>query len=737
MAKDDLVFGDDQPKDNPWQDDRLGYAPFAERIFNVVVRMPAPNGYVIGLHGPWGSGKSTVLNFVDHFLRKHNEEAEDDAVKVTRIDFRPWNVSGHQDLIVAFFKVLSESLGPKDTWWQQKYKGFFRFIGGTTDGLVDAAATVALTIDPSGGVASGFAGNLAKKSVSSLIGSFLEDPSLQSAYESLKQQLAASGRKLLITIDDIDRLQPDEVRDIMRMVKTVGKLPNVIYLLAYDRDIVWKSLDGTVVDQDGPRFAEKIVQQELELPKPARNALFGILDDEIRFLTGDTDDNTRWQYIVMDGVQRWVNHPRDVLRLSNAVKFAWPSLKGEFDAQDLLTIEGMRLFDPIAFDWIKNNRDFIFNEGRYIMAQDEDRKASVEALKKRLPEASLEPVMSLMSVLFPNHSKWFEKHGMGSESYVEAHNRRGLANRAAFESYFAMHLTDDAIPKASLEELLRITNAEAVYRILLPYIDRRTKRGARLIAEVLGDIRFRFASSKPPHPTTALLAALFRIGEEVHAIPWTGGGFSGQLEGPGQLQYLIKDMLKVWGLDQAAVELIKQFHANGAAIDAIAYFQRGRELKVFPGANSEPVISPEAFDHLGAILLEKLRVESKDGTLAKARETHWIIQSWKHLSSAEEPKKWLDDNLPVNALLYARTARSLMSASSSSNGISYALRQMPDPAIYDANMLLNSGADHLTGAGLGDDERKLVETLVGALERAKAGKAPRSFEDSMFDVDDD
>lgn len=199
----------------------------------------------------------------------------------------------------------------------------------------------------------------------------------------------------------------------------------------------------------------------------------------------------------------------------------------------------------------------------------------------------------------------------------------------------------------------------------------------------------------------------------------------GQLEAPGQLQYLIKDLLKAWDLDQAGAELIKQFDANGAAIDAIIYYQRGRELEVFPGSDSEPVISIEAFEKLGVILLEKLRAEAADGTLAKARETHWITESWKHLSSADEPKKWIDDNLPFNAVLYARAARSLMSASSGGSGIYYALRQMPDPAVYDAEMLLNSGARHLADPELNDDERKLVETLVKALEQAKAGNLPK------------
>jgi predicted KAP-like P-loop ATPase len=63
MMGDEYILGDDQPKKNPWQDDRLGYAPFAERLANVIINMNIPNGYVIGLHGRWGSGKTTIVNF--------------------------------------------------------------------------------------------------------------------------------------------------------------------------------------------------------------------------------------------------------------------------------------------------------------------------------------------------------------------------------------------------------------------------------------------------------------------------------------------------------------------------------------------------------------------------------------------------------------------------------------------------------------------------------------------------
>ncbi len=69
MQKETLyVFGDDSPKVDP-QHDTLGLAPFAEQLATTIRALSAPTGYVIGLHGTWGSGKSTVLNFVSEYIR--------------------------------------------------------------------------------------------------------------------------------------------------------------------------------------------------------------------------------------------------------------------------------------------------------------------------------------------------------------------------------------------------------------------------------------------------------------------------------------------------------------------------------------------------------------------------------------------------------------------------------------------------------------------------------------------
>ncbi len=126
-------FGDDQPKTNPWQDDFLEFRPFAENLFKIVANMRAANGYLIGLQGEWGSGKSTVLNFVNAYIEKHNQEAQSDIERITLVDFRPWIVSGHQDLIAAFFKVMSEALAIRRSWWKRQLGRALRVFKSTTD----------------------------------------------------------------------------------------------------------------------------------------------------------------------------------------------------------------------------------------------------------------------------------------------------------------------------------------------------------------------------------------------------------------------------------------------------------------------------------------------------------------------------------------------------------------------------------------------------------------------------
>ncbi|WP_287184340.1 P-loop NTPase fold protein [Mesorhizobium sp.] len=725
------ILGDDLPKENPWRDDRLGYAPFAKSIARVIISLTAPNGYVIGLHGQWGSGKSTIINFILAHLKKHNAEHEDD--QVIHIDFRPWIVSGHQDMIVAFFKILSEKLGPKDGKWVRFWKRTAGFVSGTTDNLVDAAATVALSVDPSGGVASGFAGRLAKKSVDAMLGRFLEDPSLQAAYENLRSQLGRSGNRFLVTVDDIDRLENSEARSIMQMVKSIGQLPNVVYLLSYDREIVWGALDQGA-NRQGPRFAEKIVQQEIELPKPTRNALLTILDEEISFLTGNTPDSSRWHYLVRDGVQRWIRSPRDVVRLANAVKFSWPAIEGEIDPADLLAMEGLRLFDTGAFNWVRDNRDFIFTEGRFSFADEKVRQDAVDILKRRISGEVESQVLRVLSVLFPQSTKWFEGGGGFDEAFIEVTKRRGVGSEAGYDTYFGFHPSADAIPKAVVNDLMsRLEDTDEIERIIRSYMGKKNTRGQLMVAGLLDELRMQYRASHPAQPTQALIDALFRVGEEIIGIDRAGAMF--QLSPRGQIGFLIRNMLEHWGPEHAGAHLVEAFEkAQSPAIMADVYIERGRELGIFRSDSSEgPTIASGDFERLGQILIAKIEAAAADGTLAEAPFYFDIIRAWGHLKGPEEPKAWLAAGMIESAEFMAKAGRGLVSYSVGTAERRYTMRDRPEPEFYDLQTLVDAGRKHLSETELTRDQRNLLTEIVRGSLQLQQGQSS----ENTGELDDD
>lgn len=726
-------LGDDLPKENPWQHDLLGYAPFAKMLFKAVSELDAPNGYVIGLQGRWGLGKSTTINFVKAYINKYNEELDDQSDRIGFIDFRPWIIAGHQDLTGSFFKVLTENLGSKDNWWMRKWKGALRATRGPTDTLIDALATLGMAVDPTR-VGAGFAAAMAKKSINGMIGRFLDEPSVQLAYQTLKQQLGKSKKRIIVAIDDLDRLEDQEIRSIMQMVKTVGQLPYVVYILSYDRQIVWRALDGGE-PRNGPKYAEKIVQQEIELPQPQRRALLAILDREIAFLLSAYDRTSRWDYIVRDGIHRWITSPRDVLRLANAIKMAWPTFKNEIDGQDLLAIEGLKLFDQGAFNWIRDSRDFLFSEGRFMMAGDEVKVAEVEKLKRRFSDSDRLPqILGVLSILFPGSAKWLDQKSIGGESYEETVKRRGIGSKDGYDTYFGWGLPKDSISKSVIDSLLsNLDDVKTITATLKHYLSRFNSKGEPMIAPLLDELRIRYRGRDPAKPSQALLDALFSVGEEILSIDWEPPFLS--LGPRAQIRFLIRNMLETWQKGEAGTRLVEAFEkAGSAAFCATVFVDMGRSIGIFRSESGDsPLIDKDAFEKLGLVLLPKILAAASDGNLLAAPYYFDITRAWAYLAMPAEAKGWLAAGMQDSADFMVKVGQGLTAHTVGTPSRTYSMRNRPEAELFDLDVLIEAGKKHLNTGRLDGDQRRMLEAIVNGSQRILAGQAP----DADWPPDDD
>lgn len=90
------ILSADKPLSDP-KDDKLGYAPFAKNLAESICKMSPPDGLVIAVYAPWGLGKSTLLNFIIHYLKQKPEQEQPIIVP-----YNPWWFSGQEDLTKSF-----------------------------------------------------------------------------------------------------------------------------------------------------------------------------------------------------------------------------------------------------------------------------------------------------------------------------------------------------------------------------------------------------------------------------------------------------------------------------------------------------------------------------------------------------------------------------------------------------------------------------------------------------------
>jgi len=287
----------DRPLTDPTTD-RLGYAPFASALARAVRQMEAPDGIVLALYGQWGLGKTTALNFIEHYLTRPID-GEAGAGELVILRFNPWLFTGRLDLAVAYLAELQKT---------------FRRWSLVTDKARSALSTLAKVVGgaplPGAGVAKG-------------IGEALDPgaPDVRELKKEIADALAAQPKRLVVVIDDIDRLTPNEVRELFSVIKAVADFPNTVYLLAFDDDVVASAL--SVDDVDGRAYVEKIVQVPFELPAPEGEALQTLFLEQLDVIVGDDIDPDLLDAedlgtLLHFGLMPLLTTPRDVVRLTNA-----------------------------------------------------------------------------------------------------------------------------------------------------------------------------------------------------------------------------------------------------------------------------------------------------------------------------------------------------------------------------------------------------------------------------------
>lgn len=497
-------------------EDRLGFQPFASSLAKGMHGMVPADGMVIALHAPWGSGKTSAFNLIARHLtvldlaeltrepieelsqlaaaRPDGPEPEEQeratrwgnllqrhqqSLRTMVVRFNPWYFSGQESVFKAFFGVLGTELSIDNETAVAKAVAAVLKRGAQAGSALEAVL---------GGLAAGPAGTAAATAVTGLFGTLAGDQfdtlqSLDSTLARLRDALRASEKHIIVFIDDIDRLMPAELRQMLTLLKSLGNLPRITYVLAYDRDEVGKLLEHAEISNSD--YVEKIVQVSFDLPKidryALRSLLFGRLDAIL--MDGDIGDKERWGLSYHSYMDPYISRPRHVMQLSNALHVIWPSAQDEVDWTDLCILQVIRLHEPNIFKIIVDNLDRLTGEDQFI----HDDKEWAKALQPTNENSSRpEIARDALAHLFPRLAKAWQTSWFGSRNEHELNRARRLCSSAYAQNYFSLSPSPDQFSSTQIQSLFSADDPGQAFASLLEQAQyRKTRRGNTMLSRLL------------------------------------------------------------------------------------------------------------------------------------------------------------------------------------------------------------------------------------------------------------
>jgi len=439
-------------------DDELSRGAFAKDLANAIISRNTSDGFVIGMYGEWGSGKTSVINMIIEQLELLKTDKWQNYVIMR---FNPWLCADQKQLVYQFFKQLSSTIKNKNLEHLESYR--LENICGYMDDYAEIFE-LAGELSRIGAIIKFFGQKRAKKAKEN-------NNNIQGIKDEIAKNLLECELRLIVTIDDIDRLSNEEIISVFQLVKSLADFPFTTYLLAFDREIVARALED-VQKCDGAKYLEKIVQAPFELPAANFDDISRVFTSKMDSILGDIPeskwDKHYWSDLFHYGLKHYLVTIRHAVRYVNTFSLKYTMLKNEVDAIDLIGLTCLQVFEPEIYSKLRFHKEMLCGSGLgYVYgSQDEYARGKIETawndIISNTPEHRVEWVKSILCGLFPNLERIFNSgvylRPQRSATWKEMRLTNSIARPESFSRYFSLNLESDAIPTSYLEWLVSSAN---------------------------------------------------------------------------------------------------------------------------------------------------------------------------------------------------------------------------------------------------------------------------------------
>lgn len=442
-------------------EDLLNRADFAQQLANAIIKYNQESSFNIGLYGEWGSGKTSVINMIEEKLQDLATSMRDKPIIMR---FNPWLFSDQTQLITQFFAQLSSEFNLNNSSKATKrIANALETFGGALEftSLIPQVGAI------------GKISSTLTKDIGKGIRNYAEiKESIQHRKNVLVQILSESSSKIIVIIDDIDRLSNEEICAVFQLVKSIADFPNTIYLLAFDFEIVSRALTG-VQNYDGSKYLEKIIQVPFHLPHINEQQLTQIflnkLNDTIVEIPDEFFDKEKWSMLFHAGIKPLLTTVRDTIRLNNTISLKYAFLASEVDISDLIGITAIQVFAPHIYSSLPLYKENFCGSPQYPSGnqKEQELKTLYDNITQDLDEHIKKPVTEVLCYLFPKVSSIIKKGISGARYHNSSSQRLGnIYNANYFDRYFSLSL-DNSLSIKEAQNIILFMNEEQIKETLL------------------------------------------------------------------------------------------------------------------------------------------------------------------------------------------------------------------------------------------------------------------------------
>ena len=430
--QDSQIFDPDLPVPENGED-LLGRRPLVEEL---VSRILLEKPLVIAVTAPYGVGKTSFLNLVVGEIRKAAPEQLPIIVK-----FSPWLAGDSNALVLSLLNSIVSEIS----------KSYF--VPGLKRDAMEYARTL-LKIIPK---------------LDSLKGVLSETPQ-EDRILGLARRISATGRRILVVLDDLDRMDATEVGTVFKMLRGSKAFGQFTFLCSFDRTELIRILEATRPKQDVGTFIEKFFQVPMPLPPIDSAQLQEVFSSKLKQvlsrynLSDDITDKTLGEIWERGGSDYFQNLRRIKLFL-NKIDQSLARIGREVNVADLLRLELVRDVAPSVYDAIYLNPEYFYDSDLAFEVRFKGRAwldtTEAKKLREHFYTAIMEPipgdkkyVEEILVDLFPHFAEYKRRNlGRGIEEGEAERNKR-IYHPRYFRQYFQLKVPSELFSQKEFDVFL-------------------------------------------------------------------------------------------------------------------------------------------------------------------------------------------------------------------------------------------------------------------------------------------